>query len=136
MSEYKRMSLDEAQRKLYSKDEMGGYLVEVEGKIRGEKKRYYLMNEKHFSQHFALGLHPQYPLKRNSWRRIQEMLEMARKNNIDVRIKGKRVWGGFEVDEVLLPEQNGELSVYEGGLEGALSVSEEEGRLSIVDGEE
>ncbi len=67
--------------------------------------------------------------------KLSNKLETARKKNLHILVRGEQHFFGLVIDEVLFAKQNGELSVYGGGLEGALSRSEEEGQLSLAEGE-
>ncbi|MBI1968368.1 hypothetical protein HYS49_00495 [Candidatus Woesearchaeota archaeon] len=128
MREYEHVDIEEAGLMRI------GSGIGLKGKIRGNAyyPHFYIIDS---NQNFLFIVESNSPYQ-DHWQRIVDKLETAKKKNLEVHIEGRKVPGGIEAHEVISPEQSGELSLYQGPLEGALSVSEEEGKLSIAEGEE
>lgn len=66
---------------------------------------------------------------------IKRLIEKAYVERKRIYVKGDLTITGLFVHEVVFPEQSGELSVCQNGLEGCLTLSDEDGKLSLTEDE-
>ena len=139
MSEYEQMEIREAyfelRRALDNRiklQEPITLLVDVEGKVECRWPGHiYDITEKPY--YLTVAIYDETGIRYQS--KVANALKKAARTGKRVRIKGKIRNTFLYPHEITVAKQNGELSVYEGSLEGALTVSEEERQLSIVEEE-